>query len=48
MDLFDFSKTASFNREDRWLRFILRLSFVIFVLSIETVVILAVIRLLIK
>ena len=47
IDLLDFSK-GSYLPEDRWLRFALRLSFVLFVLGIELIVIVALIQIFIK
>lgn len=43
-DLFDFSYPST--PEDRWLRFTIRLSFVLFLVGMEAVVIAALIRLL--
>ena len=45
-DLFDFSAQGAFRPEDRWLRFALRLSFVLFAIGLEAVVIASAIKLL--
>ena len=47
LDLLDYSATGSYRTEDRWLRFILRATFVLFVLALEVTVIAAVVKLLI-
>lgn len=48
MDLFDFSKESSYFREDRWLRFALRLMMVLFVLGVEIIVLTALAKVLIQ
>jgi hypothetical protein len=46
-DLFDFS-AGSYRKEDVILRFILRLGLVIFVLGVESIILVAMVRLFIK